>query len=213
MSRASKPARLMEKASEALQSGEYFECIELASEALRGAHAGGDFSLMARVLMPLEEARRQVRLEAIDSGNLVVVDSVEQLEGLEMASGCYLFEPMLVGADGRAWRERAEREHVAVVVVVHEPETDSGDWPLVMVGPVTVRARVAPPDEVTLEWIVAANEALGDEAIEICQDARDEREQLDELYASLQTLPDHDGLHQALHDVCESMMRQRADAS
>jgi hypothetical protein len=205
--------KLMEKASKALQQGDYFACVEHASEALRGAHASGDYSLMSRVLMPLEEARRQIRLHAIDSGSLIVIDSEEQLESMAMEAGCYLFEPMLVGADGRGWRERAEQERVPVVVVVHEPETREGDWPLVMVGPVTIRTRVAPPKKVTLDWVVAANEAIGEEALEICEEIEGERGRLDELFASLQTLPDHDGLHQALHDACESLVRSGAGAS
>ena len=203
----------MERASDALHEGDHFKCVELASDALRRAHAGGEHALMARILMPLEEAHRQIRLQAIDSGRLVIVSSLEQLEALPMEPGCYLFEPMLVAADGRSWRERADLERVSVLVVVHEPLTNEGDWPLVMVGPVTIRARVAPAKKVTIPWLVAANEALGEEAIEMVDTGRSSQDQLDAIYAALQTLPDHDRLHQALHDACEAHVRQHASAS
>jgi hypothetical protein len=211
--RADRNVKRMEQASEALHSGDYFKCVGLASEALREAHAAGDYALMARILMPLEEARRQIRIEAMDSKHLVVIDTAEALEELSMETGCYLMEPMLVAADGRSWRERAELERVAVLVVVHEPLTLEGDWPLVMVGPVTIRTRVAPPKKVTIGWLAAANEAIGEEAIENSQSARSEQNQLDELFAALQTLPDNDRLHQQLHELCEVMVRQHTDAS
>jgi hypothetical protein len=57
----------------------------------------------------------------------------------------YLLSPPRVGVDGRVLREAATQKQVPVVIVVREPATKAGLWPVVAVGPVTVRARVAPP--------------------------------------------------------------------
>src|SRR5689334_10244420 len=60
--------RMMERASTALEAMRYFEAERLASTALRRAHAAADFERMARILLPLQEARRQKRQLAVDSG-------------------------------------------------------------------------------------------------------------------------------------------------
>ena len=65
---AGKIDTLMETASAALASGDYFACEREASKALELAHAASDWDRMARICMPLEEARRQKRLEAADAG-------------------------------------------------------------------------------------------------------------------------------------------------
>jgi hypothetical protein len=57
----------------------------------------------------------------------------------------YLLSPPRVGVDGRLMRETALRQEVPIVIIVREPTTKAGLWPIVAVGPVTVRARLAPP--------------------------------------------------------------------
>jgi hypothetical protein len=197
---------LMEQAQGALERGGYFECEYVADEALRLAHRARDFERMARILLPLEEARRQRRLDAVDSGKLYVLNTQEQLNE-PVRTGCYLIEPILVGADGRDLRERALETETPVLVVVHEPRTQMGDWPLVAVGPVTIRARVAQPKKVTVAWVLAASEAIGDEAIETVDEATRGEDLVDELYDRLQSVPDHDKLHQALMRACKDALQ------
>lgn len=135
---------MMEQASESLVQRRYFECEKLASEALRRAIAIMDYGRIARIVLPLQESRRQIRDLAVDTGNIVRVDG-DAPTGSAIKPGMYVLSPPRVGVDGRALREAAMQQHVPIVVLVREPATRAGLWPIVAVGPVTVRARIEPP--------------------------------------------------------------------
>lgn len=201
---------LMEKASQALVATKYFECERLALDALQMAHRGEDYERMSRVLMPLQEARRQKRLLAIDTGKFTRL-TVPLDETHVPTPGCYLVEPPLVGVDGRDLRERADAADVPTFVVVREPLTRMGQWPIVMVGPVTVRTKVQPPanDKPTIQWMVAASEALGDAAIQGIDAADDIYDRVDQLMECLLTVTDHEKLHQALAEACAAAAKQQ----
>ncbi|MGQ0626586.1 MAG: hypothetical protein ACT4PL_00610 [Phycisphaerales bacterium] len=135
---------IMERASRALVERHYFESERLCVEALELAHTQCDFERMARICLPLQESRRQKRDLAVDSRRIFVVD--DQLPKVEaLLPGCYLIRPPRVGLDGRMLREMADRTGVPIIVVTREPTTRTGHWPVVALGPLTIRARVAPP--------------------------------------------------------------------
>jgi len=142
---AQKIDSLMEQASEALVQRRYFECERLAIDAMRRALGALDFDRVARIVLPLQEARRQIRDMAVDTGRVVCVNG-ELPMGLGLEPGMYLLSPPRVGVDGRLLREEATRREVPVVVLVREPPTRQGLWPIVAVGPVTVRTRIEPPE-------------------------------------------------------------------
>jgi len=194
----------MERASSALTHSKFFECERLATEALELAHAAHDYERMARILLPLQEARRNRRLSAIDTGKVTSMTELPP-EGTPVRAGCYLIQPPLVGADGREFRERALAAGVPVLVIVREPKTRLGLWPVVMIGPVTVRARIHPPKhetKVDMAWMVAASEALGDAAIDDVDPEIPAVERVVALVDRLNTVVDHEKLHQHLMDVC-----------
>ncbi len=209
---------LMEQASSALAKTDYFACERLALEALNLAFEVSDYERMARIVLPLQEARRQKRLEALDRGEVIRLNEADQellLEEHQIEAGCYLFEPLLVGADGRDLRERANQQGVPVLVVVREPRTSAGEWPIVMIGPQTIRTKVRPPgrkdeDEVTVEWMQNASEALGDAAIMRVDTTRDASDQVGQLLDFLGTCPEHEKLHQALEGACRAAMKEAA---
>ena len=211
---------LMEKASEALAKTEYFDAAKFADEALHIAHSAGDYEQMARIILPLQEARRQIRLNAIDSGNLFVINEHSQLEEFigdhcTPKAGVYVIEPPLVGADGRNLRDRCRSEKIPSVVLVHEPLTQLRRWPIVMIGPVTVRTQVEPPidGEITMEWVVGACEAHGDAAIESAMTEEDIVARVDALLDRVGTIIDHEKLMQALEEACREAMRAVAEAA
>lgn len=142
--KAAKIDAMMEQASKALVSRDYFAAEKLASGALRRANQEQDFERMARILLPLQEARRLKRQLAIDTQRVTVVTG-EIPAGKSLTSGCYLITPPRVGVDGRMLREAADEKKTPVVVLVREPTSRDGMWPLVAVGPVTVRTKVPPP--------------------------------------------------------------------
>lgn len=206
----------MERASEALTGTRYFECEALCVEALAIAHSTQDYERMARILLPLQEARRQKRQLAQDAGKVRRLSSPEEIEPLlneskRIEAGFYLIEPPLVGADGRELREKANAAEVPVCIVVREPETQTGQWPVVMVGPVTVRTRVSPAGKkVAVRWMLEAGEALGDRAIASVDAGLCAADRVERLYELLATVVDHEKLHQALERACLEAMHEPA---
>jgi hypothetical protein len=135
---------LMETASRALVQCRYHDCERLCVEALERAFVAADYERMARILLPLEEARRQKRCMAFDTRHVSIVDGSIPT-GRNLKPGCYLVAPPRVGIDGRLLREAANKKKVPVIIVVREPESRDGKWPVVSIGPVTIRTKVDPP--------------------------------------------------------------------
>lgn len=204
--------KLMELAERTLKETHYFECEQRCIEALLQAHAAHDYERMARVLMPLQECRRQIRLQAIDSGKLKILNE-PMSEGWVPTTGCWLVEPPLVAADARELRERAQREEIAVTVLAREPITKTKKldakgafhaWPVVLIGPVTMRTYTRPPkgEKATINWFIEAGEQLGDWAISSIDAESEATRRVDELMNRLMAIPDHEKLHQALELAC-----------
>jgi hypothetical protein len=211
--------RLMERASRALESMRYFEAERLCGQALRRAYAAFDYEAMSRILLPLQEARRQKRQLATDRGVVARIGEAKFASG-DPAPGCYLFQPPLIGADAREFRERADSRQSPVFVLTREPMSLDGRWPVVSVGSSTsVRTKMDPPwpvlrttdsptrddsgsRDVPMRWFEAAAEALGDAAIAKI-DARDHPVwRVDDLLEALDAVPMHEKLHQALERAC-----------
>lgn len=205
---------LMEQTSQALVSTDYFEAERLAIRALDRAWALHDFERMARIVLPLQEARRQKRHQAADAGACFVLRSMPaRTQSLE--PGCYLLEPPLLGIDGRTLRDLADRKKTPVIVTVREPLTKAGKWPIVAVGtgptmPTSFRAYVEPPQESppTVPWFLSTNEALGDVAISRLEKSHLAAYHVDDLLHHLEALPDHEKLHQALETACRRAMKE-----
>jgi len=135
---------LMEAASKALVHRQYFDAEHGCMDALRMAFASQDYERMSRIVLPLEEARRQKRDMAFDAGRVTIVEN-EMPTGKKLVPGCYLICPPRVGLDGRLLREEADKMNVPTIIVTREPTTREGLWPIVALGPVTVRLKIPPP--------------------------------------------------------------------
>lgn len=136
---------IMERASHALVERRYFDAERLCLEALELAHREGDYARMARICLPLQESRRQKRDLAADAREVFIIDDQLPKPG-KLHPGCYLVRPPRVGLDGRLLREMADHKHVPIIVLVREPTTRAGLWPIVALGPVTIRTHVKPPE-------------------------------------------------------------------
>lgn len=221
--RTSKVDELMEQASAALLAADYFETEKLALKALLAARKAGDFERMGRVILPLQEARRQRRHEAADSGLRMILTAMPAGKK-DLLPGLYLVQPPLVGMNARTIRQTADAARTPVVVVCREPMTKAGLWPVVAVGGGSLmasqplRTRITPPPGVTpretgmtrdsvseappVEWFLATNEALGDAAIAAVKPGDPPAWRVDDLLEALDALPDHEKLHQALAAAC-----------
>jgi len=204
---------LMSKAQQALSRNHWFEAERLCARALDMARSEGDFNLMARILLPLQEARRQRMQAAFDSRKLVILDEPMGDER-QLETRCYLVQPPLVGADARRLRLLALEREVPAMFLCREPKTQLGLCPIVAIGQVTVRTRIEPPkkwDKPDLAWYVEACELLGDAAIETLDRTAEPARQVDALLERLDAVPDHEKLHQVLAEVCKEAARYYAD--
>ncbi len=206
---------LMDQASDALVRTKYFEAERLAAEALQLARQAEDFERMARIIMPLQEARRQRTLQALATKKVTVIAS-ESAIPTKIKPGCYLFQPPLVGADGRRFRLAALEAEIPVAVLTREPLTQLRMQPVVAISPgFTLRTKIDPPknyDQPEMEWFVRAMEELGDWAVGTIDPEMDVIRRLDTLLLRLDAHPEHEGLHQALRATCEEAAVQRSTA-
>lgn len=226
---------LMERASQALVACDYLRAQEMCLRALDKALGASDFERCARAIMPLQEARRQLRQLATDAAQEAtqtehVIRLVQTLPaaGATVAAGFYLLEPPLVGIDAAAFRILAQRSKAPTMVLVKEPTTKAGLWPIVGVGtgdpfPVVVRALVQPPKSLAgakslasvrelplskalsnelIAWMLAAQEALGDKAIAKVQPEWPADHRVLDLAELLAAVPDHEKLAQAFAAAC-----------
>jgi hypothetical protein len=209
--------QMMDKAQGALHRNAWFEAERLAARSLDLARAARDFGLMARITLPLQEARRQRLQLAFDaaeaSGKLHLVQEPFG-EDVRPEAGCHLVQPPLVGADARRLRLAAFEQETPIAVLCREPRTKLKLCPIVSIGQVTIRTKIDPPsewDRPTLAWFISAMESLGDAAIETLDTGMSHLKQVDALLARLDAWPDHEKLHQALAEACREAARDVAE--
>jgi len=202
---------LAESARKALDAGDFFAADNTAFEAVSLAYAMDEYGLMPPLLEVLKEARGRRFRQAIDIGKLIVLDDIaKRIEILEtedaskLTPGCYLLQPPLVGADGRNFRDHFFSLGVPAMFIVREPTTKLGLWPIVMIGPITVRTRIEPPEnEVpTIEWLEEAAYELGDSALETINADAAPPVRVVELFDRLGTVVLHDQLIDLLAETC-----------
>lgn len=187
----------MQQASEALARMDYLTCEALCLEALASARSSEQWSYYARILMPLQECRRQRRMIACDAG--VFTDTTDVAEGVIVFTPPHTAES--VDEVDRAMRQ--SRRHVEVLFV---SDTSDTEW--------TVRAHrgagvavavTSPPNPIDVAWFLRASEALGDAAIAQVQAPLGSSERVIQLEKMLNAVTDHEKLHQRLGDAARAM--------
>ncbi|MCA9304852.1 MAG: hypothetical protein KC996_12085 [Phycisphaerales bacterium] len=220
--------KLMDDATRALMRGSYLLSSNMCLNALRMARQKNDFERMSRIVLPLQECQRYLRQESLEAGPVRIVTCAEDLRE-EITPGCYLFAPMLVGADARQFRAAANDAGIGVFVLTREPRTSKGLWPMVGVGERVVRVRIEPPTnaipakgllgdkvEGTIDpaWFSAASEAIGDRAIIDAQNAGEPGDPpawiVDDFLDRLDACPEHEKFLQALADACRNAINAPA---
>lgn len=217
---------IMEAASEALARMDYLTCEAHCVEAIALARRQRQWDAIARILLPLQEARRQRRMVAADG---LIRLGTQSLEGDAAAclpnlanagGGCVVVtHPHDADAAARlALRARHERRFVEILFADNSP--DDSAWhirsfagPAVAITmpapPAAWRDRDLPPAEAkTLrdgattpgDWFLDAMDALGDAAIGAAgrDDTESPEADFDRLYACLEVVTDHEILHQRL---------------
>lgn len=207
--RQEKVSELMEHAEAALRRAQWFEAERLALQALAISSREDDWDAMARITLPLQEARRQ-RMQAAMEERKIRIHEGGISDEMELKSGCHLVQPPTVGADARRLRLTALRREIPVLVLCREPRTRAGLCPVVAIGPVTVRTRIEPPkswDKPDFKWFVAALEQLGNAAIAGLDTGLELDRQIGYILDVLDAVPEHEKLHQVLESKCREAAR------
>jgi hypothetical protein len=209
--RHEKVDEMMERAEAALRRAQWFEAERIAIKALELARREEDFAAMSRIVLPLQEARRQRIQAALTAAKKKVrILDADITEEMPLAPGVYLIQPPTVGADARRLRLAALRREIPVAVMCREPRTQRGQCPVVAIGGMTVRARIDAPkewDKPDFAWFVRAMEDLGDAAMEMLDTGIELDRQIDFLLNLLDSVPDHEKLHQLLAAKCAEAAR------
>jgi len=174
---------LMERASQALVARRYLECERLCGEALGLARQTKQFERLGRIMLPLQECRRQRRQIAADHGVVVLTgqrESVEQILDAHQAGCLLLTSPPYSQEDARALRELTRQREVMVEVLL-----------LDQAGLVAAFERAA--------------EDQGDAAIARYAQCDDPVRVIDGLLADLETIGDHEKAHQRVADAARKI--------
>lgn len=224
-SRPDKSAQVIESllsdGQRARASGDLFAAQAAAAEALRLSHQGRDYDRMALAAEQLNAVRQDLRRAAAKTRRVTIVEG-EVPSGADLKPGCYVVQPPRVGIDGRTLREIAAAAGVPALVVVREPTTRSGLWPVVALGPVTVRTRIKPPGAAgsksrktepkpTPAWVQGALDALGEASLAGVPEAP-ATSRVESLAERLATVPESAVLHEELRDACLAAAEELAAA-
>jgi hypothetical protein len=197
---------LMERASEALAGLDYLKCEALCLEALCEARAQKRYGFYARVLLPLQEARRQRRMIAAE-GEVILGTPGNGFDVerwlVDGRAGCVVLTHPSTAEDARVFAEQVREKNLYVEVLFADNPAGDGRWMLRSCegagksGVVCELDAPRPGDE-PAEWFLNATERLGD-AVSVSIDDKLTGEALVyELEVGLGVFADHELLHQRL---------------
>ncbi len=218
--------QIIDSAREAGASGDWIGARAGAWSALGEGRQRRDFAAMVCAARVYREASARVveLAESACEGAMILARGSDAPDPL--VAGCYLLEPPMIGADATRLRDSAFAGGLAVRVLAREPMTRDGLWPVVAVGDVIVRARVAPPvalervdgaitkddypGPAALEWFGAALETLGRTALARLDEGEPAQHRVDDLLEFLSALPEHAGIIDALEAACAEAQERPA---
>jgi hypothetical protein len=225
---------LMEQASQALARMDYLTCERLCVQALGQARQQKRWAYYARILLPLQEARRQRRQIAAEG---TIRLGTASLAGApadwldQLTAGCILVTHPHTADDAKALADAVHEKQRFVEVLFADCEITDDPWRVrSFQGPRIEVRRPAPPDawrdrwiqaeehaepapadqsQTPADWFLDTSEALGDaatEKIEARSDAIPGGEQrVWLLEEALPVTADHEILHQKLGDAARAI--------
>lgn len=214
---------LMETASAALAEMEYARCEALCVEALEQARDEEDWVMVRRVLLPLQEARRQKRQAATDGliklGTPNKAGSLSELVA-DPRCGCIVLTHPYTADDAAELDLHLRTQQRSVEVLFADNPADAGTWQVTTYqGPWACVQQPAPadgwvgrwidplktPPPTPAHWFMCASEALGDAALQAVDGEPGTAERFDALADALAAAGDHEILHQRLADAARDL--------
>lgn len=207
----------MERASRKLVDMDYLASEALCLDALARARDDGDWTAYARILLPLQECRRQRRMIAADAGVQLGTNACWN----DQRHGCVAVTHPLAEADARKIaRDAAEQGRFVEVLWCDNPPS-AATWTVKTFDGSAIACAVPAPDAGWLNkrldpatdeaglaaghWFIAASEALGDAALAAVAAPLGSRARVDQLEAAVAAVGDHEILHQRLADAARAM--------
>lgn len=208
--------QVMERASRELTDMDYLACEAACLEGLAIARESEDWTGYARVLMPLQECRRQRRMIAADAGVQLGTNACWN----DPRNGCVaVTHPLDAAAAQDIVRQAAEQRRHAEVLWCDNP-ADAETWTVrtftgadvaceVPAPPAdAINQRLTPDDshgQAAAHWFIAASEALGDAALSAVEAPLGSAARLEQLEAMVAAVGDHEILHQRLGDAARAL--------
>lgn len=158
---------LMERASQALSHLDYLTCEAYCLEALQRARAHEDWDYYARILLPLQEARRQRRMIAADGvirlGTARLEQPVEDWLG-QLKTGCIVVSHPHKAEHARTLADEAQRQRRHVEVLFAANPIDDDTWTLrSYAGPEVTALVPAPPKPWRDLWLAPGERPRADD--------------------------------------------------
>jgi hypothetical protein len=205
---------IMEAASEQLALMNYLDAETKCLEALSIARHNGQWDYYSRILMPLLECRRQRRMIAAEGTVRIGTNDLEfnADEWLSRCpTGCVVVTAPHTPADALELRSIARQSTNYVEVLF----ADRSSWSVQSLAGPSVSCKVAAPTANTTDqwleqsttagdWFIDAMEALGDAALATVDHNADPIAQIESLEHCLETVTDHEIIHQRLADAARA---------
>ncbi len=205
----------MRSASESLARMDYLTCERLCLEALAASRQAQAWPEYARILLPLQESRRQRRMIAADGAvRLGTTELMSKPAGWldEHPACCIVLTRPHDESTARLLLETARDRGQYVEVMWADNPSDAPTWSLRSFAGPAVRCQLPEPPCPLQEkwtrdaqWFLLANEKLGDAAIESVTAPAGRVERVALLEACLDVITDHEKLHQRLWDAAKAM--------
>ncbi len=205
----------MQTASQALAEMDYARCEALCLGALAQAREAEDWVAVRRVLLPLQEARRQRRQTAID-GWITLGQDRDDAE--DRSHGCVVFIRPVTAERAASFDLTMRAGALPVEVLYADNDAGSEAWQITTfrgprvtavvpapkrewVGQTINAQQAAPPTPA--HWFMQASEALGNAALASIVEPPGTVEYFDALAGALAAVGDHEILHQRLADAAK----------
>lgn len=230
--------QLMERASQALVNMDYLACERDCLVALTQARQSGEWMLYARILLPLQECRRQRRMTAADGWVMLGCKSAQlALDTIrEKGPGCLVLTHPITPEQAQDLSVDLFRRKLYLELLFADNASQDSPWTLrsldgpkvttqIKAPPAAWLNRVLPENEpwpgqlpakgIALrpsDWFIDATEQLGDAALASVTAPLGTLERVDQLEACLRVVVDHEILHQRLADAARALKQPAANA-